>query len=148
MNNARLLLLVTSSFLILACAGTPLAGLGGFGGTGTGGAAGGCEPSMFIRVGLTQQQDVVARCGQPTSKQSNTQGSTWIYDPDATVSGGDVMRDSCEGLTGIPYNVCILNVPKQISMTVQFDANGIVTDYNATQSARPARRPSTQPANR
>ena len=141
MRLIALLSLSIVSSLVLACAGTPFQGLGGLGGTGTGTTtAGGCEPSMFIRVGLTKQQDVVARCGQPTSKQSNSKGSTWTYDPNATVSGGDVMRDSCEGLTGIAYNLCIVNVPAQISMTVQFDANGIVTDYQATESARPATR--------
>lgn len=131
---------------MLGCAGTPFEGLGGLGGTGTGtggtgqGATGGCEPSMFMRVGLTTPSDVVARCGQPTSKESNTSGSTWIYDPNASVSSGDVLRDSCDEMTGIAYNLCIANLPKEISMTVHFDANGRLTDYTARETARPAAR--------
>ncbi len=139
MKSILLLNIVTLTALALGCAGTPFEGLGGgIGGAGgtTDGTVSGCEPGMFMQTGLTTQRDVIARCGQPTTKQSSSKGSTWIYDPNTDVSSGDVMRESCDKMTGVANTLCIANLPNKISMTVQFDARGVVTDYEATQSAR------------
>lgn len=118
------------------CTGMPLLG---------GSAAGACDPILFIREGVTTQSDVSARCGPPTTRQYTNSGTTWNYDPDAAVSTGDVLADSCEGMTGVAYNLCIASMPAKLYMNINFDRNGVVTDYTARKEARqPTPRPASQ----
>lgn len=134
------LLLGAASTLILlllaGCAGVPLLG---------GNSAGACDPILFIREGSTTQNDVSARCGPPTSRQHSNSGTNWIYDPDISVSTGDVLATGCEGMTGNAYNLCIASLPAKLYMNINFDRNGIVTDYTARKEARqPTPRPNAQ----
>ena len=137
--RTRILLASASLFLLassLGCTGMSLPG---------GNSAGPCDPILFIREGTTTQTDISTRCGLPTTQERTSSGSTWIYNPDAAVSTADILVDSCEGMTGTAKTLCVASVPDKLFMDINFDRNGVVTDYTARKEVRqPTPRPAGQ----
>ena len=136
------LLLVSSILLPIAlsgCAGTPL-----LGGSSGGGASGGCDPILFIREGVTTDSDVSTRCGWPTYRERVDSGTIWTYDPDAAQSAGDMVAARCGEMSGVAYSLCVASLPAKLYMTVEFDRNGVVTDYTARKEPRQAPPPATE----
>ena len=137
--RTQMLLASASLFLLLSslgCTGMTLPGTN---------SAGACDPILFIREGVTTQPTISARCGPPTTQERTSSGMTWIYNPDAAVSTADIFANSCEGMTGTAYNICVASVPSKLYMNINFDQRGVVTDYTARKEERqPAPRPATQ----
>ncbi|MFK7898542.1 MAG: hypothetical protein AB8G23_22100 [Myxococcota bacterium] len=134
------ILLAAAAFILLAsslgCTGMNLPGTN---------TAGPCDPILFIREGTTTQADISARCGPPTTQERTSSGMTWIYNPDAAVSTADILVDSCEGMTGTAKTLCVASIPDKLFMNINFNANGVVTDYTARKEVRqPTPRPAGQ----
>lgn len=140
--RTTLLFLLASFTLPLALAGCQ--GMPFMGGAGGGAAAGSCDPILFIREGVTTEEDVSSRCGWPTFRERTETGVTWTYDPDAVPSTGDMVAERCGQMSGVAYNVCVASLPAKLYMTVEFDRNGVVTDYTARKEARQAPPPASQ----
>lgn len=137
--RTRTLLASASLFLMassLGCTGMSLP---------AGNSVGSCDPILFIREGTTTQTDISTRCGPPTTQERTSSGTTWIYNPDAAVSTADILVDSCEGMTGTAKSLCVASIPSKLFMNINFDRNGVVTDYTARKEARqPTPRPAGQ----